>query len=417
MREPKPSLTLLVVWLGLLCLVPAANAEPLTGAAFERAVQSQNVTFQDTLRAELIGVPGCFVTGPLGGVEDTSIVAYKTVRIVCSDLQRLESALERLEKSTAVHVQSVSRFLEKPATVQPTGYRGVIVDLVGGRQVSAQTFQQLRFLVWARSNVVEVEVEKEHRDSLAAYARAVSHYLYMIDLLEDSTTPPQADAFALLPERDLYAPAPPYVIEGYQNYKDFMHSHAGIYTDFARGVLGFVPTDSLMIMLKQNLPQVAYPNKEYSKFQEEMEEFFARDGDPIVLSTLTRAVFDTLRPGEYFFAVGLNGTIRFGRELLREEVEEIEAATGHKVARANHAFLFPGEPLLTAGAFFLGDSTRPRLRSVNAQSGHYFYSNVSETIREDIAVRSNEYLLTLGHFFVALDALGIPYDSVLITKF
>ena len=406
--------------LALLCvavkfLAVVATAEPLTGAEFEQALQAQDSFFQDTLRGELAGVSGCFVTGPLGGVEADSLRAYHTVRIVCSDLQSLERALERVEKSTVLHVQAVSRYLDAPATFAPTGYRGVTIDLVGGRQIGAYTYQQLRFLIWARSNLINIE--SEHPDSLAAYALAVSHYLHMIDLLEDSTTPPKATAYRLNPDRDLYAPAPPYLIEGYQNYKTYLNSHAGIYTDFARGLLGFVPTDSLMIMLKQQAPRAAYPNKEASKFQEEMQEFFARDGDPVVLSTLTRSVFDTLRPGEYFFAVGLNGSVRFGRQFQRDEVAQLEKTTGPRVARANHAFLFPGEPLLTAGAFLVGDSTQPRLRSVNALSGRYFYSNISETIREDIAVRSNSYLLTLGHFFVALDALGIPYDSILIKKF
>jgi hypothetical protein len=112
----------------------------------------------------------------------------------------------------------------------------------------------------------------------------------------------------------------------------------------------------------------------------------------------------------------MNGTVRFGRELLREEVKRLEKETGRKVARANHAFLFPGEPVLTAGAFFIARDSLPHLVEVNGQSGHYFYSNVTPTIREDIAVRSNSYLLTLGHFFRALDRLGIPYDGILIRK-
>jgi hypothetical protein len=394
--------------------VPAVS-QPLSGAAFDQAIIARQVTFQDTLRIELQDIAGCFVTGPLGGIDADSIYGYGRIRVVCADLQTLEQALERLEKSDIVHVQSVSRYLDEPAPFSPPGFRGVEIALLDGRVLYAFTYQQLRFLIWARSWLSDSRDDAV--DSLNAYARAVSHYLYMIDMLEDTALPPDAGRFGVSPERDLYAPAPPYVIEGYQNYKDFMQAHAGIYTDFADGLLGFVPTDSLMIMIKQQAPHRAFPNKEASRFQDEMKEFFERDGDPRMLHTLTRAICDTLRAGEYFFAVGLNGTVRFGRELLREEVQAIENATGHKVARANHAFLFPGEPVLTAGAFFIGDSTGTHLRMVNAQSGHYFYSNVSATIREDISVNSNEYLLTLGHFFLALDALGIGYDSVLIMKF
>ena len=91
--------------------------------------------------------------------------------------------------------------------------------------------------------------------------------------------------------------------------------------------------------------------------------------------------------------------------------------TGKEVPRANHAFLFPGEAILTAGAFFVDvENDSPVLTRVNAQSGHYFYSNVSSSIQNDIAVRSDEYLLTLGHFFIALESLGIPYDAIRVSK-
>ncbi|UCE24832.1 MAG: hypothetical protein JSU74_01920, partial [Candidatus Zixiibacteriota bacterium] len=151
--------------------------------------------------------------------------------------------------------------------------------------------------------------------------------------------------------------------------------------------------------------------------QHEYRKFFDRGGDTRVMETLTQAGFDTLAEGEYFFAVSLAGKIRFGRELLRAEVEHLEKQTGRKVPRANHAFLFPGEPVLTAGAFFIEKDDVPKIARVTAQSGHYFYSNVSKTIREDISQRSDHYLLTLGHFFGALRDLGIPYDNILISKF
>ena len=136
------------------------------------------------------------------------------------------------------------------------------------------------------------------------------------------------------------------------------------------------------------------------------------------MQTLTKEGFDTLTSGEYFFAVGLNGDIRFGKEMTRTEVKKIETETGRKLPRANHAFLFPGEPVLTAGAFFIEQDKdgKPEIIKVNAQSGHYFYSNVNETIKDDIAVRSNQYLMTLGHFFKTLKNLNLPYKKILISK-
>ena len=113
--------------------------------------------------------------------------------------------------------------------------------------------------------------------------------------------------------------------------------------------------------------------------------------------------------------MGLNGTVRFGRELTREEVAKVEE-TGKKPARANHAFLFPGEPIMTAGAFFISCEGPGHLEEINTQSGHYFYSNITATIKEDIAERSDSYFITVGHLLNAFDKLGINYDGVVISK-
>ena len=147
-----------------------------------------------------------------------------------------------------------------------------------------------------------------------------------------------------------------------------------------------------------------------------MKKYSERGGDLSRLRTLTREAFDTLSNGEYFFAVALSGKVRFGKELLREEVDRIERETGQKVPRANHATLLPGEPVLTAGAFFIDVRGDNRLAEINAQSGHYFYSNIQPTIKEDISVRSDKYFLTLGHFLKALERLGISCDGVLLSK-
>jgi hypothetical protein len=216
---------------------------------------------------------------------------------------------------------------------------------------------------------------------------------------------------------DFYAPVPDYVIEGYANYKAYLREYAEITTPFATGVLAFVPTRETIVAMQENAPRAAYPNQEAAALQHELREFFACGGDLRVIRTLTAESFAELGEGEYFFGVNVSGKVRFGKELLREEIDRIEAETGHKAPRANHAFLFPGEPLLTAGAFFVSADPEPRVREVVANSGHYFYSNIVPTIRENVAERSDTYLSTLGHFFRALDSLGIPYDGVLIRKF
>jgi hypothetical protein len=230
------------------------------------------------------------------------------------------------------------------------------------------------------------------------------------------STPPVATDFGLQEAVDLYAKPPDYVISGYDNYVNYLTSHSSLTTDFATGILAFIPSDSTLEVIKSAVPREAFPNKEAPMFANECRKYFERGGNLKELKTLSVASFQELEEGEYFFGVGLDGSIRFARELLRAEVHRIEKSTGQKLPRSNHAFLFPGEPLLTAGAFFIERDSVSHLTEVNAQSGHYFYSNISQSIREDISQKSDYYLKSLGHFFSALDRIGIPYSKVLISK-
>jgi hypothetical protein len=274
-----------------------------------------------------------------------------------------------------------------------------------------------------RKNIWEVQTYAHADDSryekgILEYSSEVERVLAECDPGDIEEELPKANLFGIPDEFDFYAPPPDYVIKGYQNYRDFMQQHAAIETDFAHDVYEIQPHDSILDWLKANAPREAYPNKEAANLQHEFKKFFERGGNLQSMNSLTTVGFDTLKAGEYLFAVGLSGRVRFGRELLREEVERIEMETGKKVPRINHAFLFPGEPVLTAGAFFIEIvDAKPKIVAADAGSGHYFYGNISPSIREDIAVRSNYYLLTLGHFFNSLDNLQIPYRGITISKF
>lgn len=275
--------------------------------------------------------------------------------------------------------------------------------------------QQDRYLIWLRH--VENDGWQELADSTRTkYEQSVNQYL--MSLGSDSTLdPPEAGEHGV-PERfDLFPESPDYVIPGYQNYKDFLNAYVELTTEFASGITAFVPTAATLDRMKANAPREAYPNKEAIILQEEYRQFFERGGDLRMIQTLTRSGFDNLKSGEYTFAVGLNGTIRFARETHPDEVERIKRETGHAPPRINHAFLFSGDAVLTAGIFFVDERVDQKLVKVNTQTGHYFYSNINKSIREDIAVRSDHYLLTLGHFFIELDRIGVSYDGILVSKF
>jgi hypothetical protein len=341
------------------------------------------------------------------------------MRVICPDLSSLEAAVAALDTRDQFKVKNVNKYMDTPENGDPAGFRGILAKVSwegNDHTILIATIQQIRWLIWFKQFLVS-EGERSPPEEYAEYSLAVSNYLHRLDSGTELPEPPVAGAHGLPRRFDLFAPAPDYVISGYQNYLDFLYAHSEIRTDFVRGVTAFVPTDSLLSAIIEQAPREAFPNKEAPMLQHEYHKFFDRGGDTRVMETLTQAGFDTLAEGEYFFAVSLAGKIRFGRELLRAEVERLEKQTGRKVPRANHAFLLPGEPVLTAGAFFVEKEDVPRIVRVTAQSGHYFYSNVSKTIREDISQRSDHYLLTLGHFFGALRNLGIPYDNILISKF
>jgi hypothetical protein len=412
---------LATVILVLAASVAVAAEAPVTGALFDSLLACQNVELQHALEECYPESDGYLVTGPLDPLleaDDDLWPVFSSVRVVCPDLAIYDKSTESFHSSEMFDVSTVSvsrtesdiEFADCGVTLFQIDWNGAIT------YVQFSTTQQARFQIWSRRAMLD-RVDSDDQEALAEYSTAVSHYLCRIDSGLVDVEPPVAPDYGLPEGFDLYAPTPDYVIQGYDNYKAFMRSHSDLETDFARGILAFVPTDETLQRFKESAPREAHPNKETAKLQEEYRSFFKRGGDVRIIETLTAEGFDTLITGEYFFAVSLSGKIRFGRELLREEVNRLELETGRKVPRANHAFLFPGEPVLTAGAFLIDDNKAIKLVGVNAQSGHYFYSNITETIREDIAERSDHYLLTLGHFFRALDSIGVPYERILISKF
>ena len=420
-RFNKTLPTLFLFWLLACTSLWAGPKDPITGESFQKYVELQNVELQETLREIFPEEDGFIVSGPLKPI-DTSNDKYKVhiaaPKVICPNLAAFKESSDLIRLKLGLKVRDSQMYIEGFHYNKLLGYRGTILPVshrgsTGLLQV--MTLQQLRYLIWARQHLANDSFQQKN-SSLNKYALAVSNYLHEIDKGNLDAPEPKAVDFGLEESFDLYAPAPDYVIQGYQNYKDYLKSHAEIITSNLSEILAFVPTESGLERLKSEAPDIAYPNKEFRLLQEEFRKFISRGGQMDYMRTLTKEVFDTLKSAEYFFAVGMSGKVRFGRELLREEVKRIEAETGQKPARANHAFLFVGEPILTAGAFFIENDGEPRIVEVNTQSGHYFYSNITATIREDVAERSNEYFKTIGHFFRALDSLEIDYHDLLLRK-
>lgn len=208
-----------------------------------------------------------------------------------------------------------------------------------------------------------------------------------------------------------------YVIQGYQNYKDSIRKYSTINLPGMPSATEIHVTREFLDSMAATLPREAYPNKERAALRRELKEFSERGGDLSVLVTLTKEVFDTLTPGEYFFAVGLNEQVRIGWETPREVIDSIVAATGSKPPRANHAFLFRGAPVLTAGALWVVmDGEKRHIERISANSGHYFYSNLHQEIAIDISQHSDRYFTSLAWFVRALGRLHIPCEQVTLSK-
>lgn len=423
-----------------LVFVLAAQAftgdkDPITGEAWERLVAAQDTALQRELEALFPEILGYTVSGALrpdldSGSDTDELFGLHRVLCVTPEVQG--RAMLMLERGESVRVIRPAVGL---ASYGGGELSGALVECsVAGRDVRllVLTSQTNRWLIW-RGRVSLLGTLDHGSKSFAGYSGAVAVHLDSVDGDVPSPVPsvsslmktreglvpglpPDPTKYGLPAEAGFLPPRPEYVIQGYQNYKDYLHEHEDIETWFAHGVIAFVPTDSLQEVLKRDAPSAAWPNKESQLLQYEFAKYFSRGGHLYEIKTLTKTVLSTLEPGEYFYAVGLNGRIRFGFETPREEVERVERETGRKVPRANHSFLFPGEPVLTAGAFFVSEGPEPRIVEVNTHSGHYFYSNVTPTIREDIARRSDEYLLTIGHFFEALDREGISCSGILVSK-
>lgn len=409
--------------LALLLAVLSSYAgpnDPITENLFDSFVTSQRPEIQKALAGVLPETDGFVITGPLRPQPADSLATqadrfFCKLRVLCAELDLVDSAIARLERDSAIEVIRFEVYLDYPSESVIRGFRGAFLSLTVATdtvEVTVQTIQQMRFLVWAETKTIPFERK------LNRYGAALSDYLHKIDQGKIDTQPPDFKSFELPDSMDFFAPQPDYVIPGYDNYMNFLFSHRSIKTEFTSGVTAFIPSDSLEQVLIERVPLVGYPNKEWPAFQAELRKFVERGGRINFMNSLSAAGFDTLKAGEYFFAVGLSGNVRFGRELPRGEVEQIEKQTGQKPARANHAFLFPGEPILTAGTFMIElREGQPAITELTAQSGHYFYSNLSSTIREDISRRSDQYLMTLGHFLHALNVMQIPHDDLLIRKF
>jgi hypothetical protein len=350
------------------------------------------------------------VSGPLDpsiSTHDDVTPLFSSVRIVCPDLASLQKALRKVKDSKVFKIKSLQHNLDKARTDPPAGYRGVVIRLVWQDKekfVQLITQQQLRWLLWSKKIYLNKDPKIDQKQA-RPYALAVSFYLDALDHGKSEAPAPKASDYGLPEQFDLYSVSkadPPSVPGGINKY---LKDHAEISTDFARGITGFIPTDSTLAEFQKLAPEEAYFDQDEATLQASYRMYFEDGGDLRSIRTLTASIYNTLAPAQYAFAVGLNRSVRICREPEKE------------ISLSSQQLLFPGEPVLAAGYFTIGMDSNNRLTKIDAFSSHFFYSEISPSLQVDIATHSSHYFMTLGHFFKALSRTGVSPHNVLITKF
>lgn len=375
-----------------------------------------------------------FVYSPLdpafaaGLDQETVRRIYGAYRILCSDPEDMQAALaEAGSPPEDARASVLLDHSDRPRKDYPAGWVGVLYRLEGSGvecEVQVTTYHAHRWNVWARGTYVGGE--ERPSESLDRYGFAVGAHLQAVDRAhaEGSEIPaaPRAREYDIEEVYDLFTEPPPYVIEGYRNYLDYLESHREIRWPLMQGIYEFWPTRETLDRLIALAPRgELFRNKEISMFQQEVRKFAERGGDFRSIFELDAESFSSLEPGLYFFGLDRYGRILCGRELHRTEILKAEQK-GIELPRANHAFLFPGEALLSAGEMEIARARADApeenvLVLLNTASGHYFYSNKTETIRTDIADEGDRYFLSLGHVVRVLGDMGISLDQLRLAKF
>jgi len=418
MIDPKKSTTKLIIGLWLLLMAALSHSQ---GAGVVQPTSNLLVKL-----IEIFPQPEGFFVASAFKVDATffpnAMRLLDAPRIIVNSPKGLHQATQRLNDAGSVTVVEKKNFLISNQGA-PAGYRGILVTLEreGERkEIQFLTPNQNRWLIWAKRKYFP-NLSAPFAKALRKYAVQVSDYLKAIDEERFDAPEPKASALGLDGDLDFYAEPPPYVIDPFSDYLKLLHANKEIKIELLSGVTAFAPTRASIDWLIAHRTHDLFLNKEISMLQREFRTFIQRGGDFNQIWTLTSEVFATLDAGTYFYAVGKGGRIRFGYELPRKQVKAAEKR-GIKLARANHALLFPGERILAAGEFQVevdsdsGEQKQRKIVMVNTSSGHYFYSNKAKTIRRDISIRSDYYFLSIGQFLKRLDEIGIPYKGTLIEK-
>ena len=393
----------------------------ITETNFNTLISSQDLTFQNYL-SKLFPDSECYqVTGPLDPLYDGPGYGrdlYNTVRVICPDHTLLEDAIAKFHRKETMNIVGKNDCLTGDCENRPGGYRGALIELLwkgDKRTVQFNSIQQTRWLIWALDNLLNKNL-KFPREKLELYSRELSNHLFAAGRGWKDFPMLKIQQFGIPAKYDFYYRQPDAAIPGPVNFKSMKSNDAIISTDFAHGILAFIPGDSLLTAMTENAPPVVYLNREAATIQHEFSRFIYDGGDFRIFKTLTSEAFQSLEPGEYLFAVGLSGKIRYTKRHRPAETSETNKTSRPELTPTNYAFLFPGEMVLSAGLFIIDASPDLQIVELFSFSSRYFYKRGSQNLNDNTPTGSNDNILSLGHFFWALDKIDISTKNILIRK-
>ncbi len=359
---------------------------------------------------------GFWVLGPLdldADLVDTLNLVRTSMRILAPDPRGSESVTRRLWLPTGGVAFEELQPSDTLAHELPPGYPGrFLKGKLAGEQVFVQvlTVQEHRWLLWAE-RVQVAGITRGFGGPVARYSAAVTRYLAAVDSGRSSSRAPRAADYGLESLYDLYAPPPDPVIRDPEGFTQLLEDHRMFALDESvRNVYGLMPGPPLVTRLEALADSVLFLNKDGEVALQHHYRDFRRSGRrwsgyPI----LTADRLGSLGPGRYIYAVDRYGVIRLSPA----------TATQPTGAEMTAALLCHGEPVRAAGEMVLAAEPGGPLRvaEVNIHSEEYFFSNRSLTLYDDVAERSDRYVIALAHVLRELERARLPVDGVLIRKY
>ncbi len=398
---------------GLLLLLAAISAagqvrfpEPISGADFDSLMEKQNIPLQKALKVQFGNIPGCLITGPLAPTmpsSDSLRPLLDAVRVVFPDHKSFAKAAMESPRLNLI--------------VGQIGFRGNLFEFdssdIKGLVMYISPHQN-RYLIWMR-HFTSLGWNTVNSVKLRRYAVNISDHFLRLDSRGVLETPPSCAGYRIPETLDLLPPLPALVIAREKDFLDSLKAYNMITTGFFTGDSVIIAVREVIDIFKNLAPRMAFPDKEEFLLQRDFISFLEKGGNFSLFKTLDSLTLASMPPGEYKFAVGLNGDIRLAPRYLKAASKGPSANT--EKFEISESLLFPGDPVMSAGILTIKDNQRQRISHFNILSKHYFFSPYQPTFSDILAQRSNDYLLSLGYLFKALDELKINYEGARISKF